>query len=251
MKHHTRMKLALAAATLFFPAASAFAADLIPVYEAPEVPVEVGSGWYLRGDIGYGWGDKSGKISYNVNSGGIDYPGDTRHPDFKDNFNFGAGVGYRFTDYLRSDITVDGFRSRLSATDPWSAGEVTGTADFSAISLMANGYVDLGTYSGFTPYVGAGLGYSYLNFSDLATVLPNGSQETISGSSDWRFTYALMAGVAYDITKNMKLDVGYKYRHINGGDMFNGTASNGDIVTGSNGDLSTHEVRVGLRYEIW
>ena len=32
---------------------------------------------------------------------------------------------------------------------------------------MANGYVDLGTYVGLTPYVGAGLGYTYVNW-DIA-----------------------------------------------------------------------------------
>ena len=32
-----------------------------------------------------------------------------------------------------------------------------------------------------------------------------------------------MAGVAYDVTKNFKLDVGYRYRHIEGGDMFDST----------------------------
>ncbi|MDI6027840.1 porin family protein [Corticibacterium sp. UT-5YL-CI-8] len=247
MRIHSRIRLALAA-TIFFPM-SAMAADYIPVVQ--EVPVEVGSGWYLRGDIGYSWGDKADKISYNVNSGGVDFPGDTRKPNFDDTFNLGAGVGYRFTDYFRADATVDGFRSTLSASDPWTAGTVSGSADFTAVSLMANGYVDLGTYVGFTPYIGAGLGSTYMNFSDLNATLPDGSMQSIAGDKDWRFTYALMAGVAYDVTKNMKLDLGYKYRHIKGGDMFDGTTSFGETVTGTNGDLSTHEVRVGLRYELW
>ncbi len=55
MRYKTGIVLALAAATLL-PAA-ALAADYDPpiyVDEAPEyVPVEVGSGWYLRGDVGY------------------------------------------------------------------------------------------------------------------------------------------------------------------------------------------------------
>ena len=37
---------------------------------------------------------------------------------------------------------------------------------------MANGYVDLGTYVGLTPYVGAGLGYTYVDWGSLGdTVL--------------------------------------------------------------------------------
>ena len=64
-----------------------------------------------------------------------------------------------------------------------------------------------------------------------------------------------MAGVAYDLTRNFKLDLGYKYRRIEGGDMFRwdeATAALGATgAQGSHGDIDQHEVRVGLRYEIW
>jgi opacity protein-like surface antigen len=70
-----------------------------------------------------------------------------------------------------------------------------------------------------------------------------------------RVTFALMAGTSYDLTKNLKLDVGYRYSRIKGGDMFgfdSGTAALGATgVQGSHGDLSTHQVKAGLRYEIW
>ena len=29
-----------------------------------------------------------------------------------------------------------------------------------------------------------------------------------------------MAGLAYDVSQNLKLDLGYRYRHIDGGPMF-------------------------------
>ena len=55
--------------------------------------------------------------------------------------------------------------------------------------------------------------------------------------------------------QNFKLDLGYKYRHIDGGDMFAwdaATAAAGAIGTqGTDGDIDQHEVRVGLRYELW
>ena len=59
-----------------------------------------------------------------------------------------------------------------------------------------------------------------------------------------------MAGVAYDISKNFKLDVGYKYRSIDGGNMF-GWDSSDEFGDGSHGNIDTHEVRLGLRYELW
>ena len=38
--------------------------------------------------------------------------------------------------------------------------------------------------------------------------------------TNWRFAWALMAGTSYCLTDNLKLDVGYRYSHINGGRMF-------------------------------
>ena len=47
-----------------------------------------------------------------------------------------------------------------------------------------------------------------------------------------------------------KLDVGYKYRSIDGGNMF-GWDSSDEFGDGSHGNIDTHEVRLGLRYELW
>ena len=70
------------------------------------------------------------------------------------------------------------------------------------------------------------------------------------GQDGWRFTYALMAGFAYDLSQNFKLDVGYKYRSIDGGDMFDWDSPQ-TLGDGEHGNIDTHEVKVGLRYELW
>ena len=139
------------------------------------------------------------------------------------------------------------------------------SAKGSAVSFMANGYVDLGTLSGFTPYVGAGAGYTYVSWikfdSNFYCVGDNcgassflGSTEN-GGTKDWRFTWQAMAGVAYAINQNLKLDVGYSYRQISKGDMFkwnaSASAAGASGVQGRDGDLDQHEVRVGLRYDLW
>ncbi len=64
---------------------------------------------------------------------------------------------------------------------------------------MANGYVDLGTWAGFTPYVGAGLGTGY---TDVAEQLRLRARQTLAVGCDhrrrsWNFAWALMAGVGY------------------------------------------------------
>ena len=74
-------------------------------------------------------------------------------------------------------------------------------------------------------------------------------------SHSWRFTYALMAGLAYDVSKSMKVDLGYRYRHIDGGSMFQfdpaTMAAGASGTQGSDPGFDTHEVRLGLRYSLW
>jgi opacity protein-like surface antigen len=276
MKLSLRIALSLAALAPF----AAHAADYDPpifVEEAAEyVPVEIGSGWYLRGDVGY---------VFDSSIDGVDYtfidpvsllaePASFTSSSIDTDFAWGGGFGYRFTDYFRADATVDGFRADFdgtTASDETCTGlpnddttcRSENSSEVSAVSVMANGYVDLGTYVGITPYVGAGAGMSYVSWSDLNDTtycVDGGGDVCVSdaavdstghgGTDGWRFTYALMAGVAYDISKNFKLDLGYKYRSIDGGDMF-GWDSPQTFGNGSHGNIETHEVRMGLRYELW
>ncbi|MDQ6437023.1 porin family protein [Mesorhizobium sp. LHD-90] len=271
-------RAALLLAATLLPSVSALAADYDPpvIVEAAEeyVPVEVGSGWYLRGDIGYIVSQDTGRYTYSVSDGVNSGSSSFDSASLDNDFTFGAGVGYSFNEWFRAEATVDGFRSDFSGStsaavpcsgDPALAGtgcrSKDGT-DMSAISVMANGYVDLGTYVGITPYLGAGLGFSYVSWSDLgsdyfcvdgAAACPSPAfvgSSSMGGESDWRFTYAFMAGAAYDLTKELKVDIGYRYKHIDGGDMF-AWSSDGLSIKGKDSDLQQHEIRVGLRYELW
>jgi opacity protein-like surface antigen len=127
----------------------------------------------------------------------------------------------------------------------------TDVASLTALSLLANAYVDIGTYGSFTPYVGAGIGGTYVKWNDLEnTSCPDGGgacDDTYvhGGRKSWRFTYALMAGAAIDVTCNLKADVGYRFRHVTKGDMFGYNEGGGP---GYDKGFYSHEARAGLRY---
>ena len=82
------------------------------------------------------------------------------------------------------------------------------TGDLAVTTLMANAYLDLGNYSGFTPYVGAGIGGAVVHWSDLKNneicvagdCTGSAGDSTHGGYGEWRFAYALHAGVSYDLT---------------------------------------------------
>lgn len=244
-------------------AGPAIAGDLPPEVKLEEVNVKAAQGWYVRGDVGY---------AINTDHGGVDVRGSGSAPfdttRFDSQFSGGLGVGYQFNDLFRADLTGDLFRGDFSgqftAAGP-CAGESaggcssSGSSSFKAGSLMLNGYVDLGTLAGFTPYVGAGLGATHMRWDDVAatstcvgTSACGGSSysDRYAGESSWRVTYALMAGVAYDIAPNMKFDIGYRFSHVGSGDMF-GPGDTGADISGHEGALMRHEIRVGLRISTW
>lgn len=269
MFHRTRLTSCLAAAMLTTSGA-AIAADYDPpifVEEAPSlVPVEIGSGWYLRGDVGYSLKSKAGSFGYRTFNAGppITYGSGTFDTASVSNgFSFGAGFGYHFNDWLRADATIERFKLDFDGTRsnyPQAGWRTVDAASAVAYSLMINGYVDLGTFSGITPYAGAGIGYTHVKWNGLNSAVYDAADAFTGnvahgGIGSWRFTYALMAGVAYDITDNMKIDLGYKFRRVANGNMHGWNAANAAAgatgIQGRDGTLNQHEVRIGLRYDLW
>ncbi len=241
----------LAAVVAFAPAV--MAADYVePVPEVIVTPPAVG-GWYLRGDIGYSW-NRFKSTDYatiddcsTCGSGGATFGSNTLYGDLKGSFLIGGGVGYQVTDYFRTDLTLDYMtRSKFKGHTFGSScnGDIDCASDerghYSALSLLANAYVDLGNFAGITPYVGAGVGGTRVKWADLNDVRYGSMQE---GAANWSFTYALMAGASVDLTHNLKLDAGYRYSHINGDKKFEGNQWIGD---GHDKGMHIYDVRVGV-----
>lgn len=145
---------------------------------------------YLRGDLGVGVLDGLGS---------------------DDAFALGAGLGYRFNENIRSDITFD------------YAGEyglnIPGTEASSFTSLI-NLYVDFKLDGKITPYIGVGAGFATIDQSQ--------------GGNDDAFAWALHSGVSYEVEDGVHLDFGYKYR----------------AVENSGENLDDHLFRFGIRFDL-
>jgi outer membrane autotransporter protein len=112
-------------------------------------------------------------------------------------------------------------------------------------SGMANVYLDMGTYYGFTPYVGAGLGilYTHSTFdADTVALGPVNLDDTQS-----KFAYSLGAGVAYQVARNWSIDLGYLYTASPDTEFDEVTPAGLVIEDG----LAFNEFKVGLRYDLW
>ncbi|MER9575118.1 porin family protein [Mesorhizobium sp. M0189] len=248
-------RMALLAA-LFAGVGPAFAADFVEppvVEEAPppiayEPPAEYG-GWYIRGDIDYHWSKFRGGdyITYGPPPG----TGTFDSGKLKSAFSAGAGVGYQIDRHFRTDLTADWmskstFRGSTSGIcldgDPCTSVD---TSSYTALLLLANAYVDIGTWHGITPYVGAGIGGAWVKWDTLHNSDEDG-EFFHRGGKGWRFAYAAMVGASYCLTDRVKLDVGYRYSHINGGKMFDFGSG---VGPGYDDGINVHEVRGGLRYQ--
>jgi opacity protein-like surface antigen len=218
-------------------AASAQAADMprlppaIPVQ--PVAPVQwLSSGWYLRGDFGYRFGAS-------VRGDSPAPVPDATSNDIGNGFVGGAGFGIK-TRWLRTDVTLD-YGSPQKYTGTVAAPNDT-TAKIQANTALFNGYFDLGTWYRITPYIGGGLGTSYVRVTDYqSTGSPPFGGNT--NHDQWTFAWALMAGLGVPVTPNMTVDVGYRYLNV-------GDASARDTGAGAMifRNVAGHEVRVGMRW---
>ncbi|MEW9614233.1 outer membrane protein [Shinella sp. S4-D37] len=260
-------------------ATSAAASDL-DIINAPEIDVSgsaVAEGWYIRGDLGYSGWVKHDKPNYRIDAFGATFAeGDFDNARFSKPVSYGVGMGYQFNNFLRADLTTDFFNGSLSGSTNLDSPCITapaGTtcrlgqkADYSAANFLANAYVDLGTYAGITPYVGAGAGVTYMNWDSFRTQAEcrdgTGScagatfdELRVKGDDSWRFTYALMAGAAIDLTERVKLDLGYRFSDMAGGKAFGGSAEVPGVgtvsVKGRDEGFQKHEFRAGIRVTTW
>src|ERR1700759_101527 len=180
-----KILIAGAIAALFFApdAQAADPAGTWPIYEKP-VPKyqELLSGWYLRADVGYRL--NSATVTDDVT------PVSSVKTDTSLSGTFGFGVKYQ---WFRADITFDGIMPYyIKGTTPNSLVE---QPEFKTRifwrDLMANGYIDLGTWGGFTPYVGAGGGVVELKGQGFVDGTQVGDRAKTTNPA-----WALMAGVS-------------------------------------------------------
>jgi opacity protein-like surface antigen len=254
---NTKLKLGLAsavagAACMILPAASQ-AADLYggsmkdgytPAYAAPSIAGPC----YLRGDVGYSWS----------RTGGAEYVGNAVDPNVRSakiddggvyEVGIGCGSGSRG---LRGDVTF-GFRPGRDFSG--DVDIVLGglpvdppiKTKIDSYTVMANGYYDFGNFRGFVPYVGAGIGVA-LHDMDYVYIDHPASPNPQHGDTKVDLAWALMAGVGYQVSSNLVLDVGYRYI-----DMGSAQSSQGDVVQAMNpklvvDDMTAHEIKIGLRY---
>lgn len=214
-------------------------------FPAPYKPelVELGSGWYIRGDASF-----TKYVNPQVSYANIQY----LRESIDSAWGAGGGFGYKFLNWFRADVTLDyrfpsAFKARAEVPGFFSEER----AKVNSYAVLLNAYLDLGTWSGISPYIGAGFGVggaraeSYVGTNYTAAgVLVN--QSYFFAKERNTAAWALMGGVAVDVGSGFSLDFGYRYLAL--GEFRSQIDVLGNDVRFK--DNTMHEFRVGLRYMI-
>lgn len=195
------------------------------------------SGWYLRGDVGFDVG-LDGTVSDTIVAAGL-APAFI-NTDFDEGWSIGGGIGYNLMRGIRVDATLD-YRMGadvFSQVPPGLLAINDFTGELDSLVGLVNIYYDFDMGHRITPYVGVGVGFA---------------RHTLEGDdtddSDTDVAWAIMAGVDIDIRSGWKLDVGYRYIDMGEArfdDRKNGIPLKDFLLE----DLESHEIRVGLRYQL-
>jgi opacity protein-like surface antigen len=203
-------------------------------YEQP-TPQFLMSGWYLRADIGYRW-NNGGRSNSNVVS-----------ERYTNSYDGTLGFGYKYQ-WFRADVTYDrSGPTRVSAFTSVATDQPQFTAKIRSESVLVNGYIDFGTWGGFTPYIGGGAGVARLKSANYVDTTDTPSTTGVMGQgTQQNFAWAAMVGVAYQVAPSWMVDVGF--RHLALGDVVSsdgaGTRTNAMVFR----NQTVNEARIGVRY---
>ncbi|MBP5353460.1 MAG: porin family protein [Alphaproteobacteria bacterium] len=174
----------------------------------------------------------SGKLSYDFNS--VKAKSANEDGIERDHLNkklVGTHVAYGVrAGYVRGELELN--NSRDVKRNGFEDGEAWHFRLYKH-SIMANAYFDYLTCTPWTPYVGAGMGVSYLK-ADLGDY----------ARSVYTLGWQVMAGVTYDLTSHWTLDLGYRYADLG---RVRGHFGNEDGITKVT--ARNHEIMFGARYE--
>ena len=220
--------IAAGAATLM--SSMAFAADM-PIAPPPMVyapPVEDFGGWYLRGDIGFS-NQRVEPLEQRRRP-----PPHVARSEPRASTPRASSVSapvIKFNNWFRADVTGEyrgksqfSRNGRIHLSAAAALGADTYHATKSEWVVLANAYVDLGTWWCMTPFIGAGVGGARVtinNFTD--TGIANLGAGALPGlafgdnTSKWNLAWAVHAGVAYQVSPNFTVELAYRYLDMGDG----------------------------------
>ncbi|MBA1065917.1 porin family protein, partial [Escherichia coli] len=127
------------------------------------------------------------------------------------------------------------------------------SSGLSVNTLMMNTYYDFRNSSAFTPWVSVGVGYARVHHKATYTDTSWNKSGEVSDISalhysgyDNNFAWSIGAGVRYDVTPDIALDLSYRYLDA-GKSSLSYKDTEGDKYK-SEADVKSHDIMFGVTY---
>lgn len=197
---------------------SVFAAD---GYDASSIF----DGLYIRGNIG-----SSNLSNSKLTSSAV--PGVEVDIEFDEGLGFSIALGDDTKDHSRVELEL-GYHSYDIVNFQTAGTTVSGTGDITILSLLINGFLDIKTDWGISPYIGGGIGYAKIDIDNVSV-----AGISISGNDDeFVWAWQVSAGVGYPINDKVTVDLGYRYFETQKPDF-----------SGVRAECDTNSFMAGIRY---
>jgi opacity protein-like surface antigen len=253
----------LGSAVVLASASAVMAAD---IYQGNDLkggydvaPVESSRAIYFKGYVGQANPEVGGMSNEIYDATGIF---SVRDHDIKSSPLYGVGVGWQLRHWLRLDGTIEyrGDATFFGSDISTFPGTNEYTADVKSWLGLANAYWDIFNYCGFTPYIGAGIGFATISVQGLRDdgVVDDpvfGAVPSIAYGADkttTNFAYAFYAGASFDVTPQVTLDLSYRWANL--GDARSGPVTTFDSTipaySGQRLDnITSNDVLLAVRYK--
>jgi opacity protein-like surface antigen len=231
---------------------------LAALLSVPSLAQAEGTGLYVAPKAGLGW--LNGYDMKYVFSNGED--SDKYSVGSDSTYSGAIAVGYDFKRLgvpVRAELEYALFsnakskeKKRFDYTYDWA--EVNLRPTIGIKTLFANGYYDFHNSSAFTPYVGLGLGLSFVDMKVKGRT-EWGEDDTVTDvftfsfgkKTTTNFAWNLSGGFSYALTDRIGLDLGYRFAWIGKGKTKKGYDYD-EYEYCKAKDLHLHQVMLGMRY---
>lgn len=138
--------------------------------------------------------------------------------DLKASSVYNIGIGYRFSDAIRSDLNFQ--YAEVKYRNKGVGALRNNSQNIKTTAAFVNGYYDINFHESIVPYLTAGVGVGANKSSNLKQ---KGCPKR-KGKDEVNFIWNVGVGAQYNINKNFAFDLGYRYMHL-GIEKTNGSGS--------------------------
>ena len=171
--------------------------------------------------------------------------GNSTH-DLDMGYIFGGAIGFHVRPNIRAELELSHISSDINGQtfdNPiFAASSGPASGKIQSTSLMVNAWYDFDAIERFRPYIGGGVGVSFLKGKSLL----NGNTDHEFNDSQSAFAFQAGLGSQVEVSDRVSLDIGYRFRGVPNVTLK--TEIPGQV--NKSASLFSHTVQLGFRFKL-